>query len=90
MIRMILLAFAAFTNTPGQAKGLPQPVKPTLTTVAALKPVGKVSIAEVSDYVFGGYSGSLLPSPPHADGNPKRALIISWKEFPFRFVFAHE
>ncbi len=48
-----------------------------------------VSIVEVTDYVFGGYTGD-FPSPPHADANPKRALIISWKNFPFRFVFAHE
>jgi hypothetical protein len=48
-----------------------------------------VSITEVSNYVFGGYSGD-FPSPPHADGNPKRTFIISWRGFPFRFVFAHE
>lgn len=48
-----------------------------------------VAVAEVSDYVFGNYSGT-MPSPPHADGNPKRAIIVSWSEFPFRFVFAHE
>jgi len=48
-----------------------------------------VSVLEVSDYVFGGYKGD-FPSPPHADGNPKRAFIIQWKNFPFRFVFAHE
>jgi hypothetical protein len=48
-----------------------------------------VSIKEVSDYVFGGYEGE-FPSPPHADNNPKRAFIVSWKNFPFRFVFAHE
>lgn len=48
-----------------------------------------VSVVEVSDYVFGGYKGE-LPSPPHADLNPKRAFIILWKDFPFRFVFAHE
>lgn len=48
-----------------------------------------VSVAEVSDYVFGGYTGD-FPSPPHADGNAKRAVIISWEKFPFRFVFSHE
>ena len=63
--------------------------QPVPTTMAALKPRGDVSVAEVSDYVFGGYSGA-LPSPPHADGNPKRAWVITWKKFPFRFVFAHE
>ena len=87
---VISLAFAAIDITAGQAGNLPQPVKLRQTTMAALKPAGKVSIAEVPDYVFGGYSGPMLPSPPHADGNPQRALIIAWKEFPFRFVFAHE
>ena len=50
---------------------------------------GDISIAEVTNYVFGNYTGD-FPSPPHADGNPKRAVIISWKKFPFRFVFSHE
>ncbi len=48
-----------------------------------------VSVREVSDYVFGNYQGD-FPSPPHADFNPKKAFIIFWKDFPFRFVFAHE
>jgi hypothetical protein len=48
-----------------------------------------VSVLETADYVFGGYTGP-MPSPPHADLNPKHAFIISWENFPFRFVFAHE
>jgi hypothetical protein len=48
-----------------------------------------VSVAEVSDYVFGNYKGD-FPNPPHADGNPRKALIIFWKDFPYRFVFSHE
>ncbi|MHB9078604.1 MAG: Ig-like domain-containing domain [Pirellulaceae bacterium] len=48
-----------------------------------------VAVREVSDYVFGGYEGD-LPSPPHADLNPKKAFVIRWKDFPYRFVFAHE
>jgi hypothetical protein len=48
-----------------------------------------VSVVEVSDYVYGNYSGD-FPSPPHADLNPKKAYIIFWKDFPFRFVFSHE
>jgi hypothetical protein len=31
-----------------------------------------------------------MPSPPHADLNAKKAYIIVWKDFPYRFVFAHE
>ncbi len=37
-----------------------------------------------------GYSGPLEPSPPHADLNQRRALIISWRDHPHRFVFSHE
>lgn len=55
----------------------------------ARKQNAPISIHEVTNYVFGKYEGS-LPSPPHADNNPRRAFIITWKNFPFRFVFAHE
>ena len=48
-----------------------------------------VSVVEVSDYVFGNYQGD-FPSPPHADGNPKKAFIVYWKNLPYRFVFSHE
>ncbi len=48
-----------------------------------------VAVREVSDYVFGGYQGD-FSSPPHADLNPKKAFVIFWKDFPFRFVFSHE
>jgi hypothetical protein len=48
-----------------------------------------VSLAEVSDYVYGGYRGA-LPSPPHADLNPRKAYVIFWKDFNYRFVFSHE
>ena len=51
--------------------------------------IGAVSAFEVSDYVFGGYEGD-FPSPPHADNNPKKAIVVCWKNFPFRFVFSHE
>ena len=48
-----------------------------------------MAVVEVSDYVFGNYRGKFV-SPPSADGNPKKAFIIFWKDFPFRFVFSHE
>ena len=48
-----------------------------------------VAVVEVSDYVFGNYRGKFV-SPPSADLNPKKAFIIVWKDFPFRFVFSHE
>lgn len=60
-------------------------------TLAQLKtlPTSGVSVVEVSDYVYGGYSGA-LPSPPHADLNPRKAFVIFWKDFNYRFVFSHE
>ena len=49
-----------------------------------------VSAVEVSDYAPGGYRGELKPSPSHADMNPGKAIIVTWKEKPHRFVFSHE
>lgn len=60
----------------------------TLAGLKTLKTSG-VSVAEVSDYVFGNYAGDFT-SPPHADVNPKKALVIYWRDFPYRFVFSHE
>jgi hypothetical protein len=58
-------------------------------TEAGDRSAGNVRVTEVNDYVFGGYRGD-FPSPPHADLNPRKAFIISWKERPYRFVFSHE
>jgi hypothetical protein len=60
-------------------------------TVAQLKTLRTkgVSVVEVSDYVFGNYAGD-FKSPPHADMNPRKAFVIYWRDFPFRFVFSHE
>jgi hypothetical protein len=64
----------------------PQPI--TMTQLRAAKTNG-VSIAEVSDYAFGNYKGEFT-SPPSADLNPRKAFVIFWKHFPYRFVFSHE
>lgn len=64
----------------------PRPV--TMAELAAARTDG-VSVLEVSDYTFGGYRGD-FPSPPHADLNPKKAFVIFWKDFGYRFVFSHE
>ena len=64
----------------------PRPV--SMAELSRIKSPG-VSVVEVSDYVYGNYRGD-FPAPPHADGNPKKAFIVFWKEFPFRFVFWHE
>ena len=50
---------------------------------------GDVCVREVDDYAFGGYRGD-FQSPPSADGNPRRAVVVEWAGKPGRFVFAHE
>ena len=59
------------------------------TAVASATPAADVEAVEVGDYVFGGYRGE-FPSPPHADLNPRRAIVVRWKDKPYRFVFWHE
>ena len=49
-----------------------------------------VSALEVSDYAPGHYTGPLTPSPPHADLNAGKAVLVFWKNHPQRFVFADE
>jgi len=49
-----------------------------------------VSAAEVRDYAPAGFKGELKPSPPHADGNPNHAVIVSWERGKHRLVFWHE
>jgi hypothetical protein len=86
-----LLIFAGMSQSVAQSRAeksfhLPGPV-----TMSELKRMqtGGVSVAEVSDYVFGNYQGDFT-SPPHADLNPKKAFIIFWKDFDYRLVFSHE
>ncbi len=42
------------------------------------------------DYDPGRYRGPLQPSPPHADGNPRRAVILRWSDRSAQMVFSHE
>src|SRR2546430_138368 len=73
-------------SLPEQAIGK---ITPRTMADLLIKPSAPVTITEVSDYVFGGYTGA-FPSPPHADLNPRRAFVIQWRDRPARFVFAHE
>src|SRR4051794_13025922 len=52
-------------------------------------PISAVSVREADDYVFGGYQGE-FQSPPSADGNPRRAVIVEWAGKPWRLVFSHD
>src|SRR5688572_32886841 len=60
-----------------------------LASTAVAQSTRPVWVEEVEDYVFGGYAGG-FPSPPHADLNAKRAVVVRWKDRNERFVFSHE
>jgi hypothetical protein len=72
----------------------PDPVffKPTPITMSELarRTTEGVSAVEVNDYVFGNFKGELAPSPPHADLNPRKAVVVFWKDHSHRMVFSHE
>jgi hypothetical protein len=57
---------------------------------AAASWAGDVTVSDVNNYVYGNYQGSYSPNPPHADGNPKHAVVVSWSDANFRLVFDHE
>ena len=66
--------------------------KPAALTMSQLASQARpgVSAVEVSDYAPGHYTGELTPSPPHADMNPGKAIVVFWKDQPQRLVFSHE
>jgi len=83
-------------GTPGadHRQGGPDPLyeKPAAITMAELakRKIEGVAAVEVNDYAPGGFKGELQPSPPHADLNPKKALIVLWENWTHRLVFSHE
>src|ERR1700722_5332164 len=82
----------ASTKDTGLSGPDPLFVKPTPITMAALAQtkIQDIAAVEVTDYAPGKYTGALTPSPPHADFNPKKAIIVAWKDRPHRLVFSHE
>ena len=96
LLGALLFCGSTFSGEPGPpaagkvafSTSLTKPEPVTMAELAMKKQEG-VSAIEVSDYVFGNYRGDFA-SPPHADLNPRKAFIVVWKEFPFRFVFCHE
>ncbi len=85
---LIILLTTAGAASGGQAGARPTDTPLTMNRLDSLTTEG-VSVAEVSDYSFGGYRGE-MKSPPHADLNPGKAFVIFWKDFDYRFVFSHE
>ena len=66
-----------------------RPAPITLAELAARRTQG-VSAVEVNDYAPGHYTGPLAPSPPHADMNARKAVVVFWKDHPQRLIFSHE
>jgi hypothetical protein len=89
-----ILSAAAIWAAAARAEDGPDPIfeKPTPITMAELakRNTDGVSAVEVTDYAPGHYTGKLSPSPPHADMNPRKAVIVFWKDRSERFVFSHE
>jgi hypothetical protein len=54
------------------------------------KEIEGVAAAQVNDFAPCGYTGPFTPTPPHADLNPRNAVLIRWKDRSHRFVFSHE
>ncbi len=93
MIAAAVVASAASTAFSQQGE-VPKPdgqMPPavSMADLAGLSTEG-VSAREVNDYAPGRYTGELTPSPPHADINAKKGVVVFWKNYPYRFIFSHE
>ncbi len=90
--RALGLSAVAFAAAERTAASDPSPVKPAPVPIAELaKHTSQgVSALEVNDYAPGHYTGPVAPSPPHADLNAKKAVVVFWKGRPERFIFSHE
>jgi hypothetical protein len=95
-VMSVVLAFLALASWPvgGLAGEGPDPMfeKPAPVSMAELakRSTEGVSAVEVNDYAPGHYAGALTPSPPHADMNPRKAVVVFWRDHAHRFVFSHE
>jgi hypothetical protein len=87
------------TSTPGPVVGENPPAgpdpwfeRPAPITMAELEQrmTEGVAAVEVSDYAPGGFKGEMTPSPPHADLNPRKAIMVIYKDKSHRLVFCHE
>lgn len=93
---LVIYAFAATASRAADRQDSAGPdaifEKPAPIAMADLN-AGKldgVCAVEVRDYAYPGYRGKFAPSPPHADLNPQKAIIVAWARHPSRFVFQHE
>jgi hypothetical protein len=79
----------AATLSDGAAASYAKPAPVTLADLATRTTRG-VAAAEVKDYAPGHYAGPMTPSPPHADMNARKAVVVWWSSRPERFIFSHE
>ena len=94
LVFAILSVLVSCRNNVKVASG-PDPVfeKPAPLKMASLngKEIRGVEANEVSDYQPGHYKEVIPNTPPHADHNPHRSLIVKWQKYPDQmFVFNHE
>ncbi len=89
-LSFVVLVRAANSETGGGAESSSAKSVPVTMAELAKKTTPGVCAVEVSDYAPGHYTGALTPSPPHADMNAKRAIVVRWKANPCQFVFSHE
>jgi hypothetical protein len=89
-------AFAVAGKSSSKASTEPYPdliyEKPAAISEAefAKRSIEGVHAVEVNDFSPCGYTGPFTPNPPHADLNPRQAVLIRWKDHSHRFVFSHE
>ena len=95
LLVMVAAANMSFIFTAGaSADDGPDPIFEKLDPITMAELAGQttpgVSASEVNDYAPGNYTGDLTPSPPHADLNAKKAVVVYFKDYPYRFIFNHE
>src|SRR5258708_7730674 len=83
-------AAAGETTEPAFAKPAPVTMAELAARSGDQRRTEGVAAVEVNDYAPGHYAGELKPSPPHADLNAKKAVVVFWKNHPEKFVFSHE
>ena len=84
MIRSLCACLiAAVWSVGAKAQTAPDPVfeKPAPVPLGeiAKRVTRGVSAVEVNDYAPGHYTGALTPSPPHADMNARKAVVVYWR-----------
>jgi hypothetical protein len=88
-LALLLLALCVGPTRARQPAPTNADTPPVTMAQLLTKGTSGVSVVEVSDYVYGNYRGD-FNAPSHADINPRKAFVIYWRDFNYRFIFAHE